>query len=167
MIVRRVARITTALGPIGTSAGLGGAQVVDISAFTATPTRLRNISTRARVGTGEDVLIAGFITRGGQPITMAARALGPSLAASGIQGELQDPVLEVYDGNGDLIAVNDNWRNSPQAGEIEEVGLAPSDDRESAVYGTIAPGDYTVIVRGKNNTTGVALVEVYDLQQRP
>ena len=154
----------TIIGQIGTTAVLNGAELIDISAFTVVPTRLRNLSTRSRVGTGEDVMIAGFILRGGTAKTMVARAIGPSLAAKGIQSELQDPVLEVHDGNGDLIAINDNWRNSPQAAQIQASGLAPTDDRESAVYGTIAPGDYTVIVRGKNGTTGVALAEVYDIE---
>lgn len=153
----------TLVGPIASSSTLGGATVVDISAVPVTPTRIRQLSTRARVGTGQDVMIAGFITRGGQPTTMVGRAIGPSLAAKGVASPLQDPVLEVYDGNGALIAVNDDYGTSAQLAQIQASGLAPTDARESAVYGTIAPGDYTVLVRGKGTDTGIALVEVYDV----
>lgn len=154
----------TLVGPIGDATSLHGATVTDIAALTAVPTRLLNLSTRARVGTGEDVLIGGLFTRGGVPTTMLARALGPSLSSQGLSGVLQDPILEAYDGNGTLFGYNDNWRTSPQAAQIEASGLAPTDDREAALYGDILPGPYTVVVRGANDTTGIALVEIYDLR---
>ncbi len=154
----------TLVGPIASSTTLNGATVTGIAVFTQTPTRLLNLSARARVGVNEDVLIGGFFTRGGSPTTMLARAIGPSLSAQGITGPLQDPVLELYDGNGTLFGTNDDWRNSPNAAQIAATGLAPKDDRESALYGDILPGPYTLVVRGKNNTSGVALVEIYDLR---
>jgi hypothetical protein len=126
------------------------------------PGLLLNISTRGRVGTGDDVLIGGFIIGGSVPVQVVMRALGPSLAAFGITDALQDPTLELHDGSGTLLVSDDNWRDSQQAAIIQASGLAPTDDRESAIIATLAPGNYTLIVRSKNNTTGVALVEVYN-----
>src|SRR5205807_5898707 len=105
-------------------------------------------------------MIGGLIITGTGQENVIVRAIGPSLAQQGVTNPLLDPTLELHDGNGALIAFDDNWRDS-QAAEIEATGLAPSDDRESAIVSTLAPGDYTAIVRGKNNTIGVALVEVY------
>jgi uncharacterized protein (DUF1800 family) len=118
-----------------------------------------NISTRMVVETGDNVLIGGFIIYGTGQKTVALRALGPSLP---VQGTLNDPVLELHDGSGALIASNDNWRTSQQSAIIA-AGLAPGDDRDSALITTLGTGGYTVIVRGANNATGVAIVEVYDL----
>ena len=141
--------------------GSGNLQITDIAL--APPTRLLNISTRSRVGTGEDVMIAGFIAGGGgAPVRLLARALGPSLSQSGVNQPLQDPVLEVFDINGTSIGMNDDWRTSQQT-EIQATGLAPSNDNEAAIVGFVGPGAYTIKVSGKNNTTGVALVEVYEL----
>lgn len=141
--------------------GSGNHEVTDIAVAPAT--RLLNISTRARVGTGEDVLIAGFIAGGGgAPTRLLARAIGPSLGQSGVTQPLQDPVLEVFDVNGTLIGTNDNWRDDQEA-ELEATGVAPSNDNEAAIVGYVAPGAYTIQVSGKNDTTGVALVEVYQL----
>ena len=88
------------------------------------------------------------------------RAIGPSLSSNGISDPLQDPTLELHDANGALTAANDNWKDSQQI-EIEASGLGPKDNRESAIFATLASGNYTAIVRGRNQTTGVALVEVY------
>jgi hypothetical protein len=108
-------------------------------------------------------MIGGFILSSGSPNTrVLIRAIGPSLAAFGVPNTLTDPTLELHDNNGTTIAANDDWRATQQA-EIEATGIPPSDDRESAIVGTILPGAYTAIVRGKNNTTGVALVEAYQL----
>ena len=149
--------LATAVGQIGSR----NAQVTDIAL--APLTRLLNLSTRSRVGVGEDVMIAGFIAGGGgTPTRLLARVLGPSLSQAGIAAPLQDPVLEVFDANGNLIGTNDNWRSSQQA-ELMTTGLAPSNDNEPAIVGYLAPGAYTIKVFGKNNTTGVALVEVYQL----
>ena len=118
-----------------------------------------NISTRMVVETGDNVLIGGFIVYGTGHKTVGVRAIGPSLP---LQGTLSDPVLELHDSSGALIAANDNWRSSQQA-EIIAAGLAPGDDRDSALIATLETGNYTAIVRGANNETGVAIVEVYDL----
>jgi hypothetical protein len=143
--------------------------VVAVAVSGTPPGLLLNISTRGRVGTGNDVLIGGFIIGGSVPVQVVMRALGPSLAAFGITDALQDPTLELHDGSGTLLVSDDNWRDSQQAAIIQASGLAPTDDRESAIVATLAPGNYTLIVRGKNlggipitPTTGVALVEVYN-----
>src|SRR5205807_5669808 len=95
------------------------------------------------------------------------RAIGPSLGGMGIQGALQDPTLELHDGSGTTIRSNDNWKiredGSSQQAEIEATTIPPTSDLESALVQTLVPGNYTAIVRGKNNSTGVALVEVYNL----
>ena len=96
-------------------------------------------------------------------VKVIVRAIGPSLTSFGVPGALQDPTLELHDGTGAIIATNDNWRDT-QENEIEATGLAPTDDRESAIVATITPGNYTAIVRGTNDTTGVGLVEVYNIQ---
>ncbi|MDQ3116683.1 MAG: hypothetical protein M3Q86_08785, partial [Verrucomicrobiota bacterium] len=90
-------------------------------------------------------------------------AIGPSLGTAGVANPLQDPTLEIHDGSGALIAFDDNWKDLQEMA-IADDGLAPSDDRESAIEATLAPGAYTAIVRRLNNTTGVALVEAYNLQ---
>jgi hypothetical protein len=120
---------------------------------------LSNISTRAFVQTGDNVMIGGLIITGSGQKTVAVRAIGPSLP---VQGALSDPVLELHNASGALIATNDNWRTSQQAAIIA-AGLAPGDDRDSALIATLDTGNYTAIVRGANNATGVAIVEVYDL----
>jgi hypothetical protein len=109
------------------------------------------------------VLIGGLIILGSAPEKVIVRAIGPELTASGVPGALQDPTLELHDGQGNLIAFDDNWKDSQQT-QIAATGVAPTDDRESAIVQTLPPGNYTAIVRGKNNTTGVALVEAYGLQ---
>ena len=124
--------------------------------------RVINISTRARVLTGENILIGGFIITGDEPKQVIVRAIGPSTAQLGVAGPLQDPTLELFDAEGDTIATNDDWRESQQA-EIEASGVPPSDTRESEILRSLAPGEYPAAVKGKNDTTGVALVEVFDL----
>ena len=126
------------------------------------PAPLLNISTRGEVRTDNDVMIAGFIISGNAPKQIIARAIGPSLSGFGVPGALQDPMLELHDTDGALIAMNDNWRDSQQA-KIFATGLAPSNDLESAILRNLSPASYTAVVRGTNNTTGVGLVEVYDL----
>ena len=132
------------------------------------PAQLLNISTRLRVQTGDNVLIGGFIVTGDAPKKVVLRAMGPSLASSGLllSGRLEDPTLELLDSGGNRIAFNDNWAdNASQRQEVENAKLQPGDDRESAIAQTLAPGAYTAIVRGANNTTGVGLVEVYDVDR--
>ena len=130
-----------------------------------TPTaRPVNISTRARVETGDGVLIAGTIITGNEPKRVMIRAIGPSLTDEGIADALQDPVLQLYGANGALITENDNWKDSQQA-EIEATPLEPTDDRESAIIATLDPNAYTAVVTGRNGTSGVALAEIYDLNR--
>jgi sugar lactone lactonase YvrE len=127
--------------------------------------QLLNVSTRGFVGTGEHVLIAGFIVGGNGPIgaKVAIRALGPSLTAFGITDALQDPTLEVHDASGALIASNDNYQDA-SAAQLIESSLTPSDTHESALELNLHGGAFTAVVRGVGNTTGTAVVEVYSLQ---
>jgi glucose/arabinose dehydrogenase len=138
-----------------------GGQVFRIQ---ATPSQAMNISTRARVETGDNVLIGGFIIRGSAAKKVIIRAIGPSLSQHGLTDVLADPTLELHDGNGALLRSNDNWQDDPsQASQISASGLAPSNNLESAIIATLQPGNYTAIVRGKNSGQGIALAEVYDL----
>ena len=107
-------------------------------------------------------MIGGFIIGADTPTKVLLRAIGPSLAQQGLTGLLEDPVLELHDSDGNIIASNDNWR-STQASEIIATTIPPSDDREAAIVSTLDPGNYTAIVHGKGDATGVALVEVYNL----
>jgi hypothetical protein len=117
------------------------------------------------VGTGDNVLIGGFIVGGNGMVNgvVLIRALGPTLTGYGVAGALQDPTLQLLNSSGGVIATNDNWKATQQA-QIQATGLAPPDDRESAIYVTLPAGAYTAIVRGVSSTTGVAIVEVYNLQ---
>jgi hypothetical protein len=126
-----------------------------------------NISTRARVQTGDNVLIGGFIITGNLPKQVVLRGLGPSLVNSGLPGPavLNDPVLELRGASGALITSNDNWKDSPQRAQIEGTVFQPSDDREAVILTTLPPASYTAVVRGKGSNQGLALVEVYDLDQ--
>jgi len=133
--------------------------------------RLGNISTRAFVQTGDNVMIGGFIVQGTESKRVIIRAIGPELTQYGVPNAMADPTLELHDGTGALIASNDNWQTTiiggiitqDQVQDIQNSGLAPGDGRESAIIADLPPGNYTAIVRGVNGTTGVALVEVYDL----
>ena len=151
----------------GNTSGIGLIEAYDLDP--SANSKLANISTRGFVSTGDDVMIGGFIVGGGLGVNGAGseevvvRGIGPSLTRAGVPNALQDPTLELHDGNGALVASNDNWRATQQS-EIQATGLAPSDDRESAILATLVQGNYTVILRGKNNTTGVGLVEVYKVQ---
>jgi len=134
---------------------------------------LGNISTRAFVQTGDNVMIGGFIVQGAQLKRMIIRAIGPELTQYGIPNALSDPTLELHDGTGALIASNDNWQHTiiggiitgDQVRDIMSTRLAPRDARESAIIADLPSGNYTAILRGVDNTTGVALVEVYDLDR--
>ena len=141
--------------------GVGLFEVYDLDG--TSDSKLGNISTRGFVDTGDNVMIGGTIIIGSTPTTMLLRAMGPSLTNFGVSNALQDPTLELHDGNGALIAVNDNWRSDQEA-EIIATTIPPSNDLESAIVRDLVPGNYTSIVLGKNNTTGVAVVEAYALQ---
>src|SRR5436190_14126419 len=125
-----------------------------------------NISTRMDVRTGQNVSIGGFIIAGNVPKNVIVRAIGPSLASLGLQGALADPTLELRDSSGNVLVTNDNWKDT-QEQAIRDTMLAPSNDLESAIVTSLAPGAYTAVMSGKNNTTGIGLVEVYDLQHGP
>jgi hypothetical protein len=107
-------------------------------------------------------MIGGFIVTGNGAQEVIVRAIGPSLAQSDVPGAMQDPVLALHGPDGSLIVTNDNWKDTQQSA-IEESKLAPADERESAIVATLQPGVYTAIVRGSGNTTGAALVEIYDI----
>ena len=132
---------------------------------------LGNISTRALVQTANNVMIGGFIVQGTGPKRVIIRAIGPELTQYGIANALANPTLELHNAAGALIGSNDNWQTtiiggiitSNQVSDIQTSGHVPTDASESAIIADLAPGNYTAIVRGVNNTTGVALVEVYDL----
>src|SRR6266699_287437 len=149
---------------------ISGAQSM-YAAPTPTPTptpnpsasHFANISTRMDVGTGNNMMIAGFIVSGSQSKTVIVRALGPTLGSYGVANVLSDPVLELHDSLGATIATNDDWQTGSQASQISSSGYAPNNSNEPALIATLAAGTYTAIVRGYNNSTGVALVEVYEL----
>jgi hypothetical protein len=146
---------------------LTGTGVVELYDLHTTGGRAGNISTRGPVLTNDNVLIGGFIVGGNQPKKVIVRALGPSLSSSLIANPLANPNLELRDGAGSLIAVNGDWQGGPDAAQIEASGFAPTQPAESALQATLAPGSYTAIVRGEGGTTGIGLVEVYDLDPPP
>jgi hypothetical protein len=141
--------------------GVGLVEIYDVDG--ATDPRLSNLSTRAFVGEGDDVLIGGFIagSSAGGKADGVLRGLGPSLSGRGVAGALQDPTIELFDANGTSVDFNDNWRDSDGRAKIESSGFAPSDEREAVVVGAFPPGVYTAIVRGKGET-GVGLVEIFN-----
>ena len=149
---------TAVLSGVSNTSGIALVEVYDIDA--TVDSKLANISTRGFVQTGDNVMIGGLIILSDNPNKVILRAIGPSLP---VTGPLADPMLELHNGDGDLIFSNDNWRSDQEA-DIMATGLQPTMDKESAIVATLDPGLYTAIVRGVNNTTGVALVEVYDLQ---
>jgi hypothetical protein len=144
--------------------GIGVVEAYDLDQ--AANSRLANISTRGFVETGNNVLIGGFIAGNGLT-KVIVRAIGPTLANAGVTNPLQDPTLELHDGNGTTIRSNNNWKvredSSSQQAEIEATTIPPTNDLESALVQTLGPGNYTAVVRGVNNTTGTAVVEVYNL----
>ena len=144
------------------TSGVALIEVYDLSQ--AVPAKLANISTRAFVNTGDDIVIAGFIlgnNSGNDRII--ARGIGPSLAALGVSNALPNPTLELRDGNGGLLIANNDWQDDPaQAAELTAAGLAPTNQLESGIAATLPPGLYTALLAGLNSATGVGLVEVYD-----
>ena len=138
-----------------------GGDASDIGAFEVRHASLLNISTRARILPGEDALIAGFIITPDQIKQIIVRGIGPSLL---VPGHLEDPTIEVFDNYGNPIptAYNDNWMDATSAPEIAQT-LPPTNPLESALWGTISPTAYSVVLRGRNNSSGIAVVETYDL----
>lgn len=146
------------------TSGIGLVEIYDLH---RTNSRLGNLSTRGQVQTGDNILIGGFIIGPGATKTVCVRGLGPTLADQAVSGALADPTLEVRDGSGNLVASNDNWQTASNAATIQSEGLAPAHPQEAVVQVTLNPGNYTGLVRGASGTTGVALVEVYDLSTAP
>lgn len=144
--------------------GTGIVEVYDLGNFPSDPGRLVNISTRGLVGTNDNALIGGFIVRGDNAESVIIRAIGPDLTAVGVPGALQDPTLELRDSSGTLLASNNDWRDTQET-EIMATQIPPNDNRDSAILASLAPGYYTAIVRGRQNTSGLAIVEFYDLKQ--
>ena len=141
--------------------GIGLVELYDLSPLSNST--LGNISTRSSVGTADNVLISGFIVGDVDSATVVVRALGPSLAASGVSGALSDPTLTIYNSAGAAIATNNNWQDNVNAIDIQRNGLAPPNPSESALVLHLPTGRYTAIVTGANGGTGVALAEVYTL----
>jgi hypothetical protein len=145
-----------------------GTALFELYDLHTTAGRAGNLSTRGRILGNDDVLIGGFIIGGGaQGKTVAARGLGPSLSAAGVANPLSDPVLELHNASGTVIASNNDWQQSSSATAIRSEGLAPTDPRESALQATLAAGSYTAIVRGSNGAIGIGLIELYDLSPAP
>jgi ligand-binding sensor domain-containing protein len=147
----------TALVRGRSGAGIGLIEVYDLD--NVKESRLANLSTRGHVQTDDNVMIGGLIVTGSDAQKVIIRAIGPSLP---VDGRLGDPALTLFDSNGALLQSNDNWRQSQQT-VIEETDLAPTNDFESAIVATLAPGTYTAIVNGVNSTSGVAMVEIYSI----
>jgi hypothetical protein len=152
---------------VSNTRGVALAEVYDLSPDTNS--KLDNLSTRSFVQTADNVMIGGFIVAG--PKRVIIRAIGPELTQFGVPNVLADPTLELHNGTGALIASNNNWQTTiiggiimnDQVMAILNTGRAPTDGRESAIIANLPAGNYTAIVRGVNGTTGIALVEVYDL----
>lgn len=142
--------------------GIGLVEAYDLDRAAAP--RLLNLSTRGNVQTQDNVMIGGIITGGADKARVIFRGIGPSLQSNGspIAGRLMDPTLELHDSNGATIAFNDNWKDTQQT-SIEQTGIAPTDDHESAIVGDFVPGSYTAILRGKSDTQGIGLVEAFKL----
>jgi hypothetical protein len=149
-------------GAAGT-VGVGLVEVYDLDR--TAPARLLNLATRGNVQTGDDVLIGGFIVGGTQNTRIVVRAIGPSLLTGTppVPGALSDPILELHDSQGNLLESNNDWIDSPHKQALIDSSLAPTNDKESAIILPLAPANYTAIVRGVNDATGIGLVEIYDL----
>jgi len=148
----------------GGTTGVGTVEVYD--ANLAADSELANISTRGFVQTGNNVMIAGFTLGKGSNLTdIAIRGIGPSLSNAGLSNVLADPTLELRDSNGALLVSNDDWQSDPvSAGKLTAHGLALSNSKESGIYRTMAPGQYTAIIAGKSSGTGLGLIEIYHVQ---
>lgn len=141
--------------------GTTGAALVEVYNLTPDSGQLANLSTRGFVGTGDDVLIGGFIIDGPESKKVVLRGIGPSLSAFGVAGALPDTTLQLFNGNGEMLASNTGWQSGD--GEVQLYHLAPSDPRESAITRELVPGLFTAILRSPSGATGIGLVEVYDV----
>lgn len=153
---------TAILAGNNNTSGIGLVEVYDIMPNVSS--ELANVSTRSFVGTGQAVMIGGLITGGGNGSTeILVRGLGPTLTQFGVQGVLGNPTIALLDGNGNVLRANDNWKDTQQAA-IQATGLAPPNDLEAAIVATVPAGNYTAILQGKNNGTGIGLVEIYNIK---
>lgn len=156
---------TATLRDKNNTAGIGVVEVYDIGAESRAD--LGNIATRGSILTGNDILIGGFIVRDdsslNQPQKILVRGIGPSIPASAVPNPVQDPTLELRDGQGALLVANDDWQSSPDAAAIQATTIPPSNPKESAILRTLPPGAYTAVMRGVNGGTGIGLVEIYNL----
>jgi hypothetical protein len=169
--------VTLAPGPYtaivqgnGNTSGIALVEVYDLNQGAAS--KLANLSTRALVTTGDNIVIAGFMLGGSPPQAgddrILVRGIGPSLTAAGVPNALPDPTLELRDSNGALLATNNDWQDDPvQMAEIAAASLAPTSNVESAIAATLPPGHYTALLAGQNNSTGIGVVEVYDRGAAP
>lgn len=153
---------TAILKGSGGATGIGVVEVYDLEVDSGPD--LANISTRGNVFTDPNIMIAGLIVQGVNQQTLVARGMGPSLTAAGVNGALADPVLEIRNTQGALLIANDNWKDDGnQAAALQQANIAPGFDAEAAIIVNVPSGTYTALLRGKNNTTGVGLVEIYNL----
>ena len=165
---------TAILRGVNSTTGVALVEVYDLAPGASSS--LGNVSTRSFVQTGSNVMIGGFIVQGSGPKRVIIRAIGPELTQFGIPNALANPILELHNGTGALIATNDDWQTtilggiitSSQVSDIQNSGHAPTAASESAIVANLQPGNYTAIVRGVTNTTGVALVEAvrFELVER-
>ncbi len=139
-----------------------GVALFELYDLRTSSSRAGNVSTRGQVGTGDNIMIGGFIIGGSAAKPVVIRAIAPSLSQFNVPNPLADPYLELRDGNGNLVEANDDWQQSPEAATIVADNLAPSSPKESAMAPSLTPGNYTALVKGVGGTTGTALVEIYD-----
>ena len=152
---------TVILRGMGMTSGVGLVEIYNLDQ--GADSKLANLSTRAFVETGDNIVIAGFILGGNGNDRIVVRGIGPSLTAAGVANALADPTLQLRDSNGALLLSNNDWQDDPaQAALLTAAGLAPTNNFESGIATTLPPGLYTALLAGRNNGTGVGLIEVYD-----
>jgi hypothetical protein len=159
------AAYTTTLADANGDTGVGLVEIYDLNS--AASGKLANISTRGSVQTANNVMIGGFALGGSSinPAKIVVRALGPSLAQAGINNPLSNPTLQLFDSNGQSVALNDNWQDDPsQAAELQALNFAPANPSESAIVAMLPPGLYTAVVAGQGGGVGIGLIEVYAIQ---
>jgi hypothetical protein len=150
----------------GNTSGVALVEVYDLNQ--SADSKLANLSTRAFVGTDNNIVIAGFLLGSSGDDRVVVRGIGPSLTAAGVPNALPDPTLELRDGNGALLSANNDWQDNPaQAAELTAAGLAPTNNLESAMVATLPPGLYTALLSGVNSGTGIGVVELYDRGTTP
>jgi Matrixin len=154
-------RYTAIVTGVGDTTGVALVEVYDLEPENG---KLANISTRAHVGTGDDVTIAGFIIKGPQSQKNVLRAVGPSLGSLGLQGPLANPALDLYNSKVQILQTNDDFKSNRDAGVIASYGLGLTNGFESSLYFESAPGNFTAIMRGVNGSTGIGLIEVYGVE---